>query len=1166
MTQYVINIGTIPNDGTGDPLRTAFNETNLNFDQVFAAGPVLSNVQIANNTILTTNTNGNLVLAPNGIGVVQANVNIVPNTSNIRNLGSADRRWSTVYVQYANVSGGLAVANLTATGNVTVGGNLSVTGNIVYVGNLITDAKTIQLANTAGTANAADGSGITVGANDNIATMLYSSATNAWTFNVGVDVPNIVVNNITSDDSTFVTVQDGLDVQGAITAETLSVAGNITGNYILGNISQASGFPATYGNSNVATFLAAFGSNTISTTGNVTVGNILPAGYVSAAGNVRGANFNTDGTVSATGNITGNYFIGNGSQLTGIVSSYGNANVVANLAALSSNPVSTTGNVTGGNLLFGTGIVSGTGNITAGNIGITGGSLTWANASIVQTSASDLSITGDGQVTVRSLDGTYQWTFDNAGNLTAPGNVSASGNVTGNYILGNGSQLTNLPAPTVAQDISSTGAMSIMLYDGNIKYNNYATVEPASGNITGGNILTGGLISATGNVTGGNLLTTGLISATSTITSAANVTGGNILTGGLISATGNVTAGNVSTGKITLTNGAVIKDTAGNAVAFGLNAGQTSQGDNSVSIGIQAGQTTQGQFAVAIGDNAGNSGQGTDAVAIGASAGLTTQGNGAVAIGPATATTSQGDNAVAIGDSAGEVSQGEIAVAIGYLAGQTIQSNAAVAVGAGAGTNTQGVHAVAIGTDAGATTQANRAVAIGYLAGSIAQGTAAVAIGYYAGELNQGNNSIIINATDTSLQQTTANTFTVAPVRNDVANVAEILFYNTTSKEITYGNVISVAGNITGGNILTGGLVSATGNVTGNYILGNGSQLTSINAVTVDITDTNGLTTVYYPTFVENRANAQIARADVDLTYRTDDNLLTVGNVSVTGNVTGGNLLTGGQITSTGAGNTATNGGQIFLNGATLNRIDWNTNGTGAPEYTTRSAGAKVVLYPSIGGSATDYALGIEAGALWSGIPGNDSGQFFKWYGGNVPVASLSGTGFFSAAGNITASSLNGNANISNVTINSYTSVPKLWFKGQLSTVQNIVSSTDTVTLWNSNSDPLGWGNVSTGQIVPNKAGWYEVTSRVQFDTNAAANAQNQINHQIAVNGNQQAISQLPNLTGNVPVTMITTAMVELNGTTDYITTTSWSAVAGNAQQINGGNTSMVLVRWVSGS
>ena len=98
MTQYVINIGALPNDGTGDPLRTAFNETNLNFNQIFTAGPVLSNVQIANNTILTTNTNGNLVLAPNGIGVVQSNVSIVPNASNIRNLGSNAQRWSSWYI------------------------------------------------------------------------------------------------------------------------------------------------------------------------------------------------------------------------------------------------------------------------------------------------------------------------------------------------------------------------------------------------------------------------------------------------------------------------------------------------------------------------------------------------------------------------------------------------------------------------------------------------------------------------------------------------------------------------------------------------------------------------------------------------------------------------------------------------------------------------------------------------------------------------------------------------------------------------------------------------------------------------------------------------------------------------------------------------------------
>ena len=54
-------------------------------------------------------------------------------------------------------------------------------------------------------------------------------------------------------------------------------------------------------------------------------------------------------------------------------------------------------------------------------------------------------------------------------------------------------------------------------------------------------------ISATGNITGGNLLTPGLISAT------GNITGGNLVTGGIVSATGNVNAGNV-----VLSNAAII--------------------------------------------------------------------------------------------------------------------------------------------------------------------------------------------------------------------------------------------------------------------------------------------------------------------------------------------------------------------------------------------------------------------------------------------------------------------------------------------------------------------------------------------------------------------------------------------------------------------------------
>lgn len=38
MSQELINVGTLPNDGSGDPLRTAFEKVNNNFTQLFNTG------------------------------------------------------------------------------------------------------------------------------------------------------------------------------------------------------------------------------------------------------------------------------------------------------------------------------------------------------------------------------------------------------------------------------------------------------------------------------------------------------------------------------------------------------------------------------------------------------------------------------------------------------------------------------------------------------------------------------------------------------------------------------------------------------------------------------------------------------------------------------------------------------------------------------------------------------------------------------------------------------------------------------------------------------------------------------------------------------------------------------------------------------------------------
>jgi hypothetical protein len=100
---------------------------------------------------------------------------------------------------------------------------------------------------------------------------------------------------------------------------------------------------------------------------------------------------------------------------------------------------------------------------------------------------------------------------------------------------------------------------------------------------------------------------------------------------------------------------------------------------------------------------------------------------------------------------------------------------------------------------------------------------------------------------------------------------------------------------------------------------------------------------------------------------------------------------TTGQIQITRANNTATGGGQIYLNGATGNRIDFNTNGVAAPAFTTRSAGTKLVLYPNISGSRVDYALGIESSTLWYSV--DQSSAQHRWYAGTTQLADLKGTG-----------------------------------------------------------------------------------------------------------------------------------------------------------------------------
>jgi hypothetical protein len=99
-----------------------------------------------------------------------------------------------------------------------------------------------------------------------------------------------------------------------------------------------------------------------------------------------------------------------------------------------------------------------------------------------------------------------------------------------------------------------------------------------------------------------------------------------------------------------------------------------------------------------------------------------------------------------------------------------------------------------------------------------------------------------------------------------------------------------------------------------------------------------------------------------------------------------------GNTTDPGAGNLSVTGGTVSLTNGTSNLISYNTLGVNPPAFTTRSAGTKIVLYPAISASNSDYAIGIESSTMWFSVDQVSTRQF-KWYGGTTLAATLTAGG-----------------------------------------------------------------------------------------------------------------------------------------------------------------------------
>ena len=88
-------------------------------------------------------------------------------------------------------------------------------------------------------------------------------------------------------------------------------------------------------------------------------------------------------------------------------------------------------------------------------------------------------------------------------------------------------------------------------------------------------------------------------------------------------------------------------------------------------------------------------------------------------------------------------------------------------------------------------------------------------------------------------------------------------------------------------------------------------------------------------------------------------------------------------------GGPTTVGGTLTLSGATNNFVSFGTSGLAAPTFGTRSAGTKLVLYPSLGPSAADFAIGLGTGSIWQSVQDASGSYEFDWYGGTTRVMRL---------------------------------------------------------------------------------------------------------------------------------------------------------------------------------
>jgi hypothetical protein len=457
----------------------------------------------------------------------------------------------TVYTNaQPNITSVGTLSNLTVSGDATITGNLTVSGNTNYINvdTLVVQDPIIEMG------GGANGAPLTTNDGKDRGSLMHYYTTAPVDAFMGWDNSNA--------EFAF-----GSNVSVTNEVVTFNTLGNVRANYFIGDGSRLtniniSNIAGSYSNANVANYLPTYtgnisanyfignGSTLTNITGSNVIGNVtsaIQAHYANIANSVSGSNVSGQvgnalvaGTVytnaqpnitslgtltslSVTGNVSANYFIGDGSQLTGLPAQYANSNVANYLPTYTGNVSanyfigngSTLTNITGANV---TGYVS---NANLANTATVAGTVT-TNAQPNITSVGTLSsLTVTGTITA----GNANIGSGSGGSLTGANLISA------NYFAGDGSLLTNINASNITGSYSNANVANYLpTYTGNISANYFIGNGSTLTDITGSNVI--------GNVT---------FAITSNWSNVANSVSGSNVSGTVANATYALSAGTVTT-------------------------------------------------------------------------------------------------------------------------------------------------------------------------------------------------------------------------------------------------------------------------------------------------------------------------------------------------------------------------------------------------------------------------------------------------------------------------------------------------------------------------------------------------------------------------------------------------------------------------------------------